>query len=92
MNIPRYRKKLKIGNLTSLVDINWGRYGPYVYVGVISKNGVSIGYSIGTLGQYGYGSYNKTGWQTQIKYNLESGNISSRIKEFPSRNKRQKWN
>ena len=92
MNIPRYKKKFKIGNLKSLVDINWGRYGPYGYVGAKSKNGASAGYSIGTRGQYGYGSYTKKGWQARIKYNLESGNISPRIKKHPSRNKRRKWN
>ena len=92
MNIPRYRKKLKIVSLNLLVDINWGRYGPYGYVGVKLKNGTSVGYSIGTRGQYGYGSYNKKGWQARIKYNLESGNISPRLKKYPPSNNRLKWN
>ena len=92
MNIPRYRNKLKVIRLNLLVDINWGRYGPYCYVGVKLKNGTSVGYSIGTRGQYGYGSYNKKGWQARIKYNLESGNISPRLKKYPYSNEKRTWN
>jgi hypothetical protein len=89
MNMLRYRKKFKIGNLKSLIDLNCGKYGPYGYVGAKDKNGISAGYSIGTRGQYGYGSYNKKRWQARIKYNIETGSFSPRIKKYPFRNKRR---
>jgi hypothetical protein len=89
LKIPRYRKKGIIGNIKSLIDLNWGKWGPYIYAGLNAKNGISVGYSIGTRGQFGYASYNKAIKQFRLKCNMDSGLISPRIKHYPSRNRKQ---
>ncbi|ATU08597.1 hypothetical protein [Methanohalophilus portucalensis] len=85
----RYRKKCRTKNIKSLIDLNWGKWGPYGYAGLKAKNGISVGYSFGTRGQFGYASYNKRRKQLRLKYNMDSGLISPRIKHELLRNKKR---
>jgi len=75
------RKFFKIGKLKTMIAGGISRRGhPYVYAGVKSKKGLSVGTSIGTKGKQVYASANQGKNQVRIKHNLIFGHTSLRIK------------
>jgi hypothetical protein len=75
-----FNKKFRIGKLRSMLAGGFGKFGPYLYFGVKTKKGASIGASVGTKGRHGYASLNKKSYQTGLRYNFETKKLESRFK------------
>ena len=78
-------KRTKIENCKLMISGGWGKYGPYIYSGLKTRGGLSIGASIGTRGRELYTSINKKIGQARVKYNMETNNISLRVRSYKKR-------
>ena len=78
----RGRKFFKLGKLKTMIAGGVSKKGhPYVYAGVKSKTGLSVGASVGTKGRQVYASVNKRQNQVRIKHNLTNATTQLRLKK-----------
>lgn len=77
-----FTKKFRFGGNSAMISGGWGRNGLYIFVGILTKIGLSIGASIGTLGRQIYGSLNRRNGQLRLTYNLDSKKTSPRTRYY----------
>lgn len=64
----------------AMISGGWGRHGPYVYSGVRSRRGTSIGVSVGTKGRQLYASHKIRKTKIHARYNIDTKRVRIRTK------------
>jgi len=77
-----YTKKFRFKGNRCMISGGWGRNGLYIFIGILTKIGLSVGASIGILGRQIYGSLNRRNGQLRLTHNLDSKKTSPRARYY----------
>ena len=87
-----FTKRFRLGKMKAMISEGISKKcKPYVYGGVKTKSGASVGASVGSEGKKIYGSLNKNGNQIRVRHNTTLGKTDLRIRDNITTKKKSRY-